>query len=56
VNADRDRNAVLWGALLVLVGVVFLLQNLGLLRGVNWNLVFAVVLILLGLFLIVRRR
>jgi hypothetical protein len=56
VNADRDRNAVLWGGLLVLVGVLFLLQNLGLLRGVNWNALFAVVLILLGLFLILRRR
>lgn len=44
------------GFLLVLLGIYFLLQNLGLLTWVNWDIVWPVVLILTGLWILVRRR
>ena len=44
------------GLLLVLLGVYFLLQNLGLLTWVNWDILWPVVLILFGLWIIIRRR
>jgi hypothetical protein len=44
-----------WGALLVVLGIYFLLNNLGLLGWVRGDVVWPVVLILLGVALIVGR-
>ena len=54
-EAERRRSAV--GYLLIALGVVFLLSNMGLFRVVQWNYVWPLVLIGLGaLFLLQRVR
>lgn len=47
---------VFWGGVLILVGVVFLLINLGILPGTAWNYVFPAALVLLGIALLVGWR
>lgn len=42
------RNAIFWGTLLILAGVVFLLQNLGILSGSFWNIFWPLVIIAIG--------
>lgn len=44
-----------WGGALVLLGLYFLLSNLGLLGWLRGDIAWPVVLILFGIFLIVRR-
>jgi phage shock protein C len=51
--AERRRNAV--GILLVAVGAIFLLGNLGLFRGLDWKYIWPLVVIALGVFLIAQR-
>lgn len=45
-----------WGAALVLIGVYYLLQNLGLLNWVSGNVLWPSLLILLGVLMLVGRR
>jgi hypothetical protein len=45
-----------WGAALVLIGVYYLLQNLGLLKDLNGNVLWPSLLILLGVLMLVSRR
>lgn len=52
----RRSSGGFWaGALLVVAGAYFLLTNLGLLSWLSWHLVWPVVLIGIGLYLIIRR-
>jgi cell wall-active antibiotic response 4TMS protein YvqF len=44
-----------WGGLLVILGVLFLLANLGVLNNLDWNVVWPVLLIALGIWLLVAR-
>lgn len=55
---DRgDRPRGLWlGIILVAIGAWLLIDNLGLLRIVRWDIVGPVVLIAIGLLVLVRRR
>lgn len=46
---------VWWGGVLVVIGLVFLLANLGLLENVNWNVVWPLLLIALGAWLLLAR-
>lgn len=51
-----NRNpSIFWGGLLVIVGVLFLFANLGVLSNLDWNVVWPVVLIALGLWLVIGR-
>lgn len=50
---ERRRNAV--GILLVGLGAVFLLGNLGLFRGLDWKYIWPLVVIALGVLLIAQR-
>jgi uncharacterized membrane protein HdeD (DUF308 family) len=43
-----------FGVVVLLVGVVFLLQNLGLIEGSAWNIVWPIVIILLGLSILLK--
>ena len=53
----RDRPRGLWlGIILIVLGAYLLVDNLGLLRSVRWEIVGPVVLIALGLLVLVRRR
>jgi hypothetical protein len=44
-----------WGGLLVALGVLFLLANAGVLNNINWDLVWPILLIVLGGWLLVTR-
>jgi len=45
------RSSYFWGFILVLVGILFLLTNLGYLEGINlWNLIWPLSLVALGLW------
>ena len=47
--------SLFWGGVLVIIGVLFLLANMGVLEGVDWNYIWPVFLIALGLWLVVAR-
>lgn len=44
------------GILLVIIGAVFLLKNLGLMAMVNWDLIWPIVLIVIGVVMIYKKR
>ena len=50
---DRRRNGL--GLLLVAVGVIFMLGNVGAFRFIDWQVIWPLVLIALGVFLIAQR-
>ena len=52
----RWRREYFWPAVLVLIGVYLLLNNLGLLDRLRLDIVWPVLLILLGAWLIIRRQ
>ena len=52
-SAERRRYAV--GILLVGVGAIFFLGNLGVFRGLDWKYIWPLVIIALGVFLIAQR-
>ena len=55
-NQWRRRSSGFWvGGLLVLLGLYFLLRNLGLLEWLSSDIVWPLVLIGVGLYLVVRR-
>ena len=49
------RRDYFWPVVLILVGVYFLLNNLGLLNWLDWNIAWPVILIAIGLYLVARR-
>ena len=51
--AERRRNAV--GILLVAVGAIFMLGNLGLFRGLDWKYIWPLIIIAFGVYLISQR-
>ena len=56
-SALRGRPRGLWaGIILIALGAYLLIDNLGLLRSIRWDVVGPVVLIALGLLVLVRRR
>jgi len=52
-DADRRRNTI--GYVLVALGIVFLLSNVGAFRFVQWSLVWPIVLVAIGVLLLVQR-
>lgn len=52
---DMHRNRTFWSLLLILIGVLLLLSNLGLLPVSVWPLIWPILLIALGLWILVRR-
>ena len=52
----QRRSGAFWGGgVLILIGVYFLLANLGLLNWLDWNIAWPVILIAIGLYLVARR-
>ena len=49
------RHQLFWPAVLIVVGVYLLLNNLGLLDWVRWDIFWPLVVIAVGVWLIVRR-
>jgi hypothetical protein len=56
INAvNMWRRDYLWPALLIVVGIYFLLRNVGLLDWIRGDIVWPILLIALGAWLIIRR-
>ena len=53
LELDRRRNGL--GLLLVAVGVIFMLGNVGAFRFIDWRVIWPLVLIALGVFFIAQR-
>ena len=53
LEVDRRRNGL--GLLLVAVGVIFMLGNVGAFRFIDWRVIWPLVLIALGIFFIAQR-
>jgi len=53
IAVERRRGSL--GVLLVAIGVIFLLGNLGALRFIDWHVIWPLVLIALGVFFIAQR-
>lgn len=53
LEVDRRRSSL--GLLLVAVGIIFLLGNLGVFRFVEWRVIWPLVLIALGVYFITQR-
>jgi hypothetical protein len=52
----QRRSSGFWGGgVLILIGVYFLLANLGLMDWVKWDIVWPVILIGIGGYLVIRR-
>ena len=43
-----------FGIVLIVVGVVFLLQNLGFVTGAVWNIIWPVFIILIGISMVIK--
>jgi len=51
-----NRNpSIWWGGVLVIIGVLFLLANLGVLNNLDWNVIWPLLLIALGAWLLLAR-
>ena len=49
-------NNMFIGIVLLLLGVSFLLKNLGVLTDVTWSIVWPIILVVLGLMMMFRKR
>lgn len=47
---------MIWGIILVVLGGVFLLQNLGLFSGEIWNYFWPIILVVIGAWLIIKDK
>ena len=47
---------MIFGLILLIIGVVFLLQNLGYISGAAWSIIWPAILIVLGLALVFKRK
>jgi phage shock protein C len=54
-DRQTDRRRMAFGYLLILVGVIFFLSNAGIFRGIQWQIVWPLVAIALGVLLLVQR-
>jgi len=51
-----STNFMIIGFILIIIGVVFLLQNLGYISEGAWSIIWPAILIVIGLAIILRRR
>lgn len=53
---EKHSNRAVWfGILLILIGVIFLLKNLNLIRWFDNDLLWPIIIILIGIWLLIRR-
>lgn len=51
----HSHNAVWLGIFLILIGLIFLLENLNLIRWINKDLLWPMIIIFIGVYLLIRR-
>ncbi len=44
------------GLIVILVGVLFFFKNLGLINNISWNILWPIVVMLIGISMVLRRR
>lgn len=44
------------GMILIIIGVLFLLKNIGFLEGIDWNIIWPVALIAVGLNMFFKKK
>ena len=44
------------GAAFIIIGILFLLKNLGLIQGIAWDIVWPIVLIVLGASILFKKK
>ena len=44
------------GLILIIIGIVFLLQNLGYISGAAWSIIWPAILIVIGIAILLKRR
>jgi len=47
---------MIFGLILLIIGVVFLLQNLGYISGAAWSIIWPAILIVIGIAILLKRR
>ena len=55
INKKKDFLMVV-SLLLIIIGLVYLLKNLGFISGGVWGIIWPLILVALGLYLILKRR
>jgi phage shock protein C len=60
-TSDRDNRTAFWGSLLIIVGSIILLKQFGFFYYIRywdipWKVIWSILLILLGVFLLVNKR
>ena len=44
------------GIAFVIIGALFLMKNLGLIQGIAWDIVWPLILVVLGISLIIKKK
>ena len=44
------------GLIIIIIGIAFLLQNLGYISGVAWNIIWPAILIVIGIAILLKKR
>lgn len=44
------------GITLIVIGVIFLLKNLGILGAINWDIIWPIALIALGALMVLKKK
>lgn len=44
------------GILFIIIGAIFLMKNLGLMIGVQWDLIWPIVLIAIGIVMVYKKK
>ena len=47
---------MIFGLILIIIGLVFLLQNLGYISGAAWSIIWPAILIVIGIAILLKRR
>ena len=47
---------MIFGLILIIIGLVFLLQNLGYISGAAWSIIWPAILIMIGLWILLKRK
>ncbi|HPW34446.1 MAG TPA: DUF5668 domain-containing protein [Candidatus Paceibacterota bacterium] len=47
---------MVWGIILIVLGVVFLLENMGIFSGAAWEFIWPIVLVGIGVWMVMRNK
>jgi len=53
---QRKRGSIAFGTILIVVGLLFLLNNLGIFHWLNWSTLWPLILIAIGVLIIVGTK